>query len=80
MFANQFATMAQRVSSPNDPLLRDIDVAAILCVSPRTLQGWRLVGIGPPFVKMGRVVRYKRQDLTAWIDASTVSATSRPGG
>ena len=32
-------------------------------VSVRTLQRWRLEGRGPDFVKLGRLVRYTREDL-----------------
>lgn len=40
-------------------------------VSARTLQRWRFVGIGPKFLKLGRMVRYRRSDLDAYIDGCT---------
>jgi hypothetical protein len=38
----------------------------------RTLQSWRIRLAGPPFVQVGRAIRYRRRDLVAWIDANTV--------
>ena len=60
-----------------DQLLNEIQTSDMLCVSTRTLQGWRLRGCGPVFVKTGRSVRYRRRDLIAWMDANTVQSTSQ---
>jgi hypothetical protein len=54
-----------------DILLREQDAADLLCLSVRTLQSWRIRLAGPPFVQVGRAVRYRRRDLIAWIDANT---------
>jgi hypothetical protein len=54
-----------------DALLREHDAADFLCLSVRTLQSWRIRLAGPPFVQVGRAVRYRRRDLIAWIDANT---------
>jgi len=45
-------------------------------VSPRTLQRWRLEGIGPIYVKLGRLVRYRQTDLDRFLDESTRTSTS----
>lgn len=50
-----------------DPLLTETQAAAILRVSPRTLQGWRHRGEGPPYAKLGAAVRYRRDDLRRFI-------------
>lgn len=34
-----------------------------------TLRHWRLSGDGPPFIRVGRVIRYRRRDLDAWLDS-----------
>lgn len=49
------------------PLLTETQAARILRVSPRTLQGWRHRGGGPPYVKLGAAVRYRRDDLRRYI-------------
>lgn len=50
--------------------------AAVLGLSVRTLQAWRVKGGGPPFVKMGVNVRYNPVALTGWLEANTVTSTS----
>ena len=37
--------------------------AAILGLSPRTLERYRVIGEGPVFAKLGRLVRYSRADI-----------------
>ena len=45
------------------PTFTDIEVARRLGVSRFTVRSWRLKGIGPRFLKMGRAVRYRAQDV-----------------
>ena len=40
-----------------------IEVATRLGVSRFTLRAWRLKGHGPKFLKMGRAVRYRPEDV-----------------
>ncbi len=35
-------------------------------VAPRTFSNWRWAGSGPPFVKIMRRVRYRREDVIRW--------------
>ncbi len=46
-------------------------------VSERTLQRWRLEGVGPKFLKLGRLVRYRQSDLDRWVDAQLRTSTSQ---
>jgi hypothetical protein len=50
-------------------LLTDRDVAARLAVSVAAVRRWRLVGRGPEFRKFGACVRYREEDLMAWIES-----------
>lgn len=50
------------------PLLRETQVAEILAVSLSTVRAWRAKGNGPPFIKLGRAVRYRPEHLASWID------------
>lgn len=43
--------------------LTDVEVAARLGVSRFTVRSWRLKGTGPRFLKMGRAVRYRPEDV-----------------
>ena len=45
-------------------------------ISTRTMQRWRLEGVGPTFVKLGRMVRYRKSDLDAFLEARVRSSTS----
>ncbi len=54
---------------PGD-LLPPQTVAAILGVSPGTLDAWRSTRrVALPFVKVGALVRYRRSDIEAFIAA-----------
>jgi len=64
--------MSDRDKHDPDALLMEVHAAKFLNLSVRTLQAWRLRGDGPAYVRAGRAIRYRRSDLVAWIDASTV--------
>lgn len=49
--------------SSSKSTLTDIEVASRLGVSRFTVRSWRLKGMGPRFLKMGRAVRYRPQDV-----------------
>ena len=49
------------------------EVAAVLDVTAHTLYIWRADGRGPKFVKLGRTVFYRRQDVQDWIDSNVVT-------
>jgi len=40
-----------------------------LSLSPATLKKYRVAGGGPPFLKLGRAVRYDVADLRVWVNA-----------
>jgi hypothetical protein len=48
--------------------LNEKEAASYLGVSNRVLQGFRVKGGGPEFVKIGQAIRYKIADLTKWIE------------
>lgn len=56
--------------------------AARLRLSMRTLQAWRTKGGGPPFIKLGKAVRYNPAEVDAWLagQARTNTATNQAGG
>jgi hypothetical protein len=66
-----------------DQLLSDRDVEKITGRARSTLQKDRIVGTGIPFVRLGRLVRYRSSDVTAFIDAlpscRSTSETARDG-
>lgn len=42
-----------------------------------TMEGWRVQGVGPRFIKLGRLVRYRVEDLDAYLEAQTRQSTSQ---
>lgn len=60
-------------------LLDTNEAAAYLHISPRTLEGWRVRGGGPVFVKLGRRVLYDEYDLEEFVDSARRESTSDPG-
>lgn len=51
-------------------------VAKELNCEVKTLQAWRCRGGGPPWIRVGRLVRYRPQDVEAWIESRRVCSTS----
>ena len=50
-------------------LLNEYDVARITGLSVASVRRWRLRKIGPRATKIGAAVRYKPDDLKAWLDS-----------
>jgi excisionase family DNA binding protein len=63
-----------------DPLLDPGEVSTLLGLPVATLANWRCAGKGPPFLRVGRHVRYRRRDVDRWIDAQVrhPEAVARP--
>jgi predicted DNA-binding transcriptional regulator AlpA len=53
--------------------------ADFLGVSPRTLEGMRVRGGGPRFVKIGGAVRYRLASLEDYLQRQERTSTSDPG-
>ena len=67
--------LAARGVSPTDLLTPD-QVATDLGLSLRTLAAWRSSRRSAlPWVKVGRLVRYRRQDLAAWLESQLHTTT-----
>ena len=58
------------------PLQKEESIAKQLHCEVKTLQAWRCRGGGPPFVKVGRLVRYDPASVQAWIESREVRSTS----
>lgn len=52
-----------------DKLLNTKEAAALLGLSPQTLEKWRSMGVGPAYLKLGnKAVRYRHSELLAFIE------------
>ena len=65
----------------DDDELLSTDAAGIVLggIASSTMCKWRVAGSGPPFVKLGRLVKYRRGDLRAHSRARRRRSTSDPG-
>lgn len=50
--------------------------AQALGIKPGTLEIWRVRGDGPAYMKIGRAVRYRRDDLEAFLSQARRGSTS----
>lgn len=63
--------------APDWVLFSQETVAAIRDCSLATLERDRWAGVGVRFVKIGRLVRYRKSDIRTWLDAhQSISSTS----
>ena len=62
-------------------LLSEIETSREFGVPLKTLQYWRYCGHpdGPPFIKMGRRVYYRRCDLKRWIEEAPTYQSATEG-
>jgi hypothetical protein len=60
-------------------LLTQREAALHLRLSERTLERWRVQGIGPHFIRLNHSIRYRQQDLDAYVAARVVESTSEKG-
>lgn len=63
-------------ASTIDPLLHPRDAARILNVSMSWLAKARMRGDGPPYVRIGRSVRYSEAALVQWVKSRQRLSTS----
>ena len=49
-------------------LLNEHDVARITGLSVASVRRWRLLRKGPKYLKIGTAVRYKPEDISAWLE------------
>lgn len=60
---------SESANDPNDKLLTTEEVAAWLGIKKCTLEKARSMRMGsfPPFIRIGRVIRYQRATVQAWL-------------
>ena len=68
------ANTPHTVSKPR--LIDTVQLAEYLGNEVNTCEGWRLKGIGPRYIKVGRLVRYSIQNVDLWIESQTRNSTS----
>lgn len=67
------SAMSPGTSSLCRRYLTERELTVYCGIAVRTLQGWRIRGLGPPWVKLRGAVRYRLDDFELW-------ASQQPGG
>ena len=60
-------------------LLTEQNVAELLQISVKTLQGQRWMKVGIPYLKIGRSVRYRPEDVERYLTDSVVKTVQVEG-
>ncbi|MGD9276314.1 MAG: DNA-binding protein [Candidatus Pacearchaeota archaeon] len=65
--------------APNMALFDQHIISAVLQRSTASLERDRFIGTGLPFKKIGKLVRYKKQDVLDWLqeNAPTINSTTQ---
>ncbi len=58
------------MNNPN--LLNEREAAGVIACSVALLRKWRLFREGPAYCKIGRLVRYRQEDLNTFLDSHRV--------
>lgn len=67
--------MAVPIFKSSDTLLNNTAAADYIGVTPRTLEVWRCTKrYTIPFIKVGRLIRYRQSALDAFLESRTVGA------
>ena len=64
------------MSTSESLALSEAQTARCLGISVSGLRRWRRDGQGPPFIRMGRLIRYDESDLGQWLEANKIRGTS----
>ena len=64
---------AKKQESAPPPLATPQQLADYLQRPVKTLEMWRYRSLGPPYIRMGREIRYDWRDVHAWEDSNKVN-------
>lgn len=56
--------------APRTGIEKSQGIARHLKTTPNQLARWRYEGFGPPYVKLGRSVRYRWEDVHRWVESN----------
>ncbi|WP_417784189.1 helix-turn-helix transcriptional regulator [Terasakiella pusilla] len=70
----------KKVTLNAGPVWTEKEFAQYYRMSLQTIRSWRVSGKGPKFLKIGRSVRYKKEEIQKWEDSIICSSTSQNSG
>lgn len=65
---NRLDLLTEYELAPDSAFFTQHTIAALRNCSLATIERDRWIGIGVPFVKMGRSVRYRKADIRMWLE------------
>ena len=57
------------IPNPPSSMLNEFEVAQMLRLSVATIRRWRTLKRGPRYLKVGASVRYRTEDMVAWLES-----------
>ena len=69
--------MEQSVNDRTTEFIDEPTLASELDVSEWTPIAWRRNGTGPDYIKVGRLIRYRRSDIDSWLAENTHSKCAK---
>ena len=60
-----------------EELLTTKELAKVLNIDDRTPESWRMRGVGPRFIRVGGLPRYRPSDVREYLDANAAVSTSQ---
>lgn len=63
----------------SNALLNERELADALTVSVATIRRWRLFRQGPKYIKIGAAVRYRAEDVAAWLESRPTGGDCQSG-
>jgi|ERR1700733_6394614 excisionase family DNA binding protein len=70
---------SQGMTLSHEELFTVAEIAKQLRLSESALNKWRITGSGPKFIKVGRLVHYRRSDISEWLEKQVRVSTSDQG-
>jgi predicted DNA-binding transcriptional regulator AlpA len=64
------------LSNTPKTLLNEHDLARITGLSVSSVRRWRLLRLGPKYIKIGAAVRYRPEDIAKWLDTRPTGGQS----
>jgi predicted DNA-binding transcriptional regulator AlpA len=61
-------------------LVSEHEVARVTGMSVQTVRRWRLFRQGPKYLKLGAAVRYRPEDIAAWLESCPTGGGQRMRG
>jgi hypothetical protein len=70
---------ARRGQMVTSGILTEAEAASMIVdLKPQTLAKWRLRRTGPAYLKLGGKIRYRVEDIEAWMTASRIDPAQQP--